>query len=336
MRIAWKTKGPPPVMMVSGDDYFLRRRAVRHHVMQAHKNGYEVVHAGSDGEVIDTISMGSTFGQPTLIIVGPKDLTVETVEALIADAPPKVSILIEVVGTLNEKKMPSTALVHGAYQIAFDLPVKRKLVATRAAKFAAHEADSLFNAKGTLNEKLAQAVVRAVGTDLGTISFEILKAVALVKSRGEAPVITVGVLRTTLRASAAADMQPLRDALAFADEIGSAKALDKIHKKSVSDPTMLLLRARGGPADLAYQWLRCSLMLERGFDAPAIASSIGAPEWAVDREIIPAAKRWGKENLMNLVRDLAHADRGVLHGVPSPWVACETALLRGCRSVATR
>ena len=334
MRIAWKTK-PPPLMMLSGTDYYLRRRAIRHHVMQAHRNGYEVIHAGSEREVIDAVSVGATFGLPTLIVVGPQDLSVKTAKSLVTEAPPKISILIEVVGTLNEKKMPSTALVHGAHQAAFDLPAKKKDLEARAIKFAGHETSQLLGQKG-LDKKLAQAVVRAVGTDLGMIAYEIAKVTALVRSREGEQKVTVADLRATLRSSAAADMQPLRDALFNADEIGTAKALAKIRKKSVSDPTMLLLRARGGPADLAYQWLRCALLLAKGTDAQSIASSIGAPEWAVSRTIIPAAKRWGKENLMRLVRDLSQADRGVLQGIPAPWVACEAALLRGCRSVANR
>ena len=43
-----------------------------------------------------------------------------------------------------------------------------------------------------------------------------------------------------------------------------AKALSRMHRKAASDPTMLLLRARGGPADLAYRWLQAAMLLERG------------------------------------------------------------------------
>jgi hypothetical protein len=335
MRIAWASKGPPPLMMLSGNNRFMRRRAVRHLVGQAHKAGYEVVFAGSDGEVIDALTMGTTFGQPTLIVVAPGDLDIETAKALVEDKPSRVGILVDVDGPVKEKKMPVAALVHGAHQTAFNLPSKRKDLEALAARFVCHESDALLGQKGSLDKNMAAAIVRGVGTDFGVLAYEVAKVTALVRARG-ASVVTVPDLRASLRGSAAADMQPLRDALALADEAGTARALAKIKQKSVTDPTMLLLRARGGPADLAFQWLRAALLLEKGMGAPAIASDLGSPEWAVARDVIPAAKRWGRRNLAHLVRDLAATDRGVLTGIPAPWVACEASLLRGCRSVVNR
>lgn len=335
MRIAWASKGPPPLMMLSGDNRFIRRRAVRHLIGQAHKAGYEITYATSDGEVIDAITMGTTFGQPTLIVVAPSDLSVETAEALIEDKPKKVGIIIEAEGPVDEKKLPVAALVHGAYQTTFGIPKKRKDLTGMASKFVRHEADTLLGKKGSIEKKVAEAVVRSVGTDFGMLSYEMVKVTALVRSRG-GDKITVADLQQTLHASAASDMQPLRESLARADEGGTAKALSKIRQKSVSDPTMLLLRARGGPADLAYQWLRASLLLEKGLDARGIASDLGIPEWAATRDVIPAAKKWGQQNLARLVHNLSITDRGVLSGIPSPWVSCEATLLHACRSVVTR
>jgi hypothetical protein len=335
MRIAWASKGPPPLMMLSGDNRFIRRRAVRHLISQGHKAGYGITSAASDGEVIDAITMSTTFGLPTLVVVAPGDLSVDTAKALISDKPPKVGILIEVEGPVDEKKMPVTALVHGAYQTTFGLPKKRKDLEILASKFVSHEADSLLGQKGSIEKKVVAAIVRSVGTDFGMLSYEMIKVTALVRSRG-GDKITVPDLQQTLRASAASDMQPLRDALARADEVSMAKALSKIRQKSVSDPTMLLLRARGGPADLAYQWLRASLLLEKGMDARGIASDLGIPEWAATRDVIPAAKKWGMQNLSLLVHNLSLTDRGVLSGIPSPWVSCEATLLNACRSVVTR
>lgn len=335
MRVAWASKGPPPAMMLSGDNRFLRRRGVQHLVNQAYKAGYEVTFAGSDGEVIDSISMGGTFGQPTLIVVGPDDVSVETVEALASDKPSRVGILIEASGPVNEKKTPVAALVHGAHHTAFNLPAKKKDQLAFAVRFITHESDRLIQKKGSISKKLATAVVRSVGTDIGMLAYEASKFTALVRSRG-ADEVTVADLRATIRGSAAADMQPVRTALAAANGPAVSAALHKVRRKSVSDPTMLMLRARGGPADLAYQWLRASLLLKRGAGAAGIASSLGSPEWAVTRDVIPAAKRWGCRNLTNLVKGLALVDRGVQAGIPAPWVACEAALLTGCRSVATR
>lgn len=335
MRIAWASKGPPPLMMLSGDNRFLRRRGVQHLVNQAYKAGYEVSFAGSEGEVIDSISMGSTFGQPTLIVVGPDDVSVETVEALTNDKPSRIGILIEASGTVDGGKTPVAALVHGDHHTAFNLPAKKKAQLAFSVRFITHESDRLIRKKGSISKKLATAVVRSVGTDIGMLAYEAAKFTALVRSRG-ADEVTVADLRATIRGSAAADMQPVRTALAAANGPAMSAALHKVRQKSVSDPTMLMLRARGGPADLAYQWLRASLLLKRGAGASGIASSLGSPEWAITRDVIPAAKRWGCRNLTSLVKGLALVDKGVQAGIPAPWVACEAALLRGCRSVTTR
>ncbi len=334
-KIAWVSKGPPPAMLMSGDNRFLRRRGVQHLVNQAYKAGYEVTFAGSDGEVIDAISIGSTFGQPTLIVVDPDNVSIETVEALTNDKPSRVGILLEASGT-SVRKTPSVAtLVHKSHHTAFNLPAKKKDQIAFAVRFTAHESDRLLQKRGSISKKLAAAVVRSVGVDIGMLAYEASKFTALVRSRG-ADEVTVADLRATIRGSAAADMQPVRAALAAANGPAVSAALLKIRRKSVSDPTMLLLRARGGPADLAYQWLRASFLLKRGAKASGIASSLGAPEWAVTRDVIPAAKRWGCKNLTNLVKGLALVDKGVQSGVPAPWVACEAALLTGCQSVANR
>lgn len=335
MRVAWSSKGPPPLMMVSGDNRFLRRRAVHHLVNQAYKAGYEVNFAGSDGEVVESISMGGVFGQPTLIVANPVDVAVETATTLIKDKPPKVGILMEAPGPVNAKKMPVTGHVQGPHQIAFNLPSKKKDLEAFALRFIRHESDRLLSKKGSLDKKLATAVVRGVGADLGVLAYEASKFTALVRSRG-ADTVTVADLRATIRGSAAADMQPVRTALAAANGPAMAAALYKVRRKSVSDPTMLMLRARGGPADLAYQWLRASLMLKRGSGATSIASALGSPEWAVTRDVIPAAKKWGTTNLTKLVKRLALVDKGVQAGIPAPWVACEAALLAGCQSVGWR
>lgn len=334
MRIAWASKGPPPLMMLSGDNRFLRLRAVKHLVNQAYTAGYDITFAGSDGEVVESITMGSTFGQPTLIVAAPEDVSLETAEALIEDKPPKVGVLLDVPTTVDEKKMPVTSLVHGAYQMAYNNPAKRKDLEALAVKVVRRESEVLLG-KDSLDKDLAEALVKGLGTDLGVLTYEVAKVTALVRSRGGVRV-TPEDLRATLRGSSETDMQPLRDALADADEIRTATALVKIKKKSLTDPTMLLLRARGGPADLVFQWLRAAILLGRGGDAQSIASVVGSPEWAVTRSIIPAAKRWGISNLTDLVKNLASVDRGVQTGIPAPWAACEAVLLQGCRSVGTR
>lgn len=336
MRIAWTTKGPPRAMLASGTDDFLRTRWVRKVESDAYRHGYDVTRASDDGDVVNTLTMAGTFGTKTLIVAPADAVGVDTVEDHVASGPDNVSLLLTIPGKKDTKKYPVLDLVHEGFQINFDVPASRKDLESRAVQFLRVEVAGLLGSKdkSALSDRLATSVVRGVGTDLGTLSYEALKYVGHAKARG-ASTVEVEDVRAMIRGSAEADLQPVRDALAKANAPALAKALARVREKSVGgDPTMLLLRARGGPADLALQWLRAAVLMGKGSGAGQIARQVGAPEWAVTRDILPAARRWGRENLTDLVQNLAAADRAALRGAPSPWVAVEAALLNGCHAVA--
>ena len=331
MTISWNK--PPAVMAVTGDEHYLRRRWLQHLTLGAYREGYEVIDAGSDGEVIDALSMAGTFGQPTMIRVAGAHVDPETVKEHLASKAAKACIVMEVPGSVSEKKHPAVGLVKKKHQFNYSIPARRQDQEARARKFEAMEAHRLTGDEKALSTNLAKAMVKAIGTDLGVLAYEMGKVTALVRSRSGSTQIEVADVTALIRGKAGAEMQPIRDALAAANPKMMAKALSKMHRKAASDPTMLLLRARGGPADLAYRWLQAAMLLERGTSTEQIVSRLGSPAWVTERTTIPAAKKWGTRNLVVLVRDLAHADRGLLRGIPAPWVACEAALLRGCSSV---
>ncbi|MBQ73235.1 MAG: hypothetical protein CMJ67_10065 [Planctomycetaceae bacterium] len=332
MKLSWDK--PPPVLAVTGDERFLCRRWLHHAMMGAYQAGYEVVHAGSDGEVIDALSMGTTFGQPTLILVPGGKVDPETVRAHEADKPGRVCILMEVEGNADPKKHPAVALVKKKHTITYCIPARKQDREGRAVKFLVMEAHRLTLNQQALSTDLAKAMIGVMGVDLGVLSYEMSKVTALVRSQGGKQ-ITSAEVKAVVKGHIGVDMQPVRDALASRHTAKMAKALVTLRRKSVTDPTMLLLRARGGPADLAYRWLQAALLLDRGTTPQQIGAMLGSPSWVTERVTIPAARKWGTRNLANLVRDLAHVDRGVLRGVPAPWVACEAALLRGCSSVGS-
>ena len=335
MKLSWDK--PPAAIVVAGTEEYLRRRWTRYVLSGAHAAGFDVSTVYSDDEVVSTLSMAGAFGMPTVVAVSSSDVTPQTVADHVAGDPKKTCMVIEVHGALDEKKHPVIVPVHGAYQITFDRPSTKRQQIGMAEKFIQAEATRLMRGKEALDPKLAAALVKTLGTDLGVLAFETSKVAALARSQRE-KTLSVAHVKAVMRGNPEADMAPLRVALARADGPKVAKALLKIRLKSSGDPTMLLLRARGGPADLAYQWLRASLLVDqqRTSDPKAIARTLGVPEWAVAKEILPAARRWGSTALRQLVRDLSRVDRGVLLGVPAPWVACEAALLGGCCSVDGR
>jgi DNA polymerase III delta subunit len=326
--MSWKN--PPPVVAIGGTETFLVSREIRKAILVTERSGRRVVRAGDDAEAVDNLTMADTFGDACLIIIPGNEVSSATVKDIQEHQPAKTGIIIHVDGALDEKKCPALREVHGAYQVQHNTPKDRKGKRTLALRFARAESASLLGGnKDALDSKLAEALIGAIGTDLGVISFEIAKMAAFARAQGS-NIISVDHVRALLRPSSEIDMSPLREALKNKNATKVAAALDRIRRTSGSDPVMLLLRARGGPADLALKWLRTAVLLESGASVEEIAMRTDTPEWATKRDLIPAAKRWGVSPLRNLVNALSRVDRGVLLGAPSPWVSCESALLLGC------
>ena len=120
----------------------------------------------------------------------------------------------------------------------------------------------------------------------------------------------------------------MRQSLENKDVKGLALSLFRIRKKSTSDPSMLLLRGRGGPADLAFNWLLVKKLQKAQKSLGEISSRSGISEWILKKDYIPTLKNWEEKKIEKLLFDLSECDRGILLGCPSPWTACETVLLK--------
>lgn len=326
-RMSWIN--PPPVVVIGGTEPTLVSREIRNAVLTTEKSGRRVVRADTDSEAVDAMTMADTFGDACLILISIDQVSVETVREMKASQPFRTGLLIYSDKALNEKAFPVLAEVHSGFQVQHNIPSSKKDQLKMASRFARAEAASLLGNKKALEGDLADALVKGVGTDLGTLAFEIAKMAALVRSEG-GDEIKLPHVKALIRGSAGIDMESVRAALGARDQVKMAAALDRIRRNAPTDPVMLLLRAKGGPADLALTWLRASLLLEKGASVEEVASRIGVPEWATKRDVLPAVKRWGTAALRDLVQNLSRVDRGVLQGSPSPWVSCESALLLGC------
>jgi DNA polymerase III delta subunit len=323
--MSWKN--PPPIVVIGGTEDYLRDREVRNAILQSARSKKAIVRAEGDADVIDAYGVASTFGEATLIVAPAEKISPKTVSSVREDPAPGSCLLIQVEGPLDPSKFPYLGEIHAAYQVEHVRPTTKKGLHQLAERFARAEADRLLGAKGTLDPKLAGALVGAVGTDLGVVHFEIQKMAALARAKGSTQ-IDAGAVRELIRGSNELDLSGLREALKAKSPSRIATEMDRLRRKSAGDPPlMLLLRAKGGPADLAMRWLTCALMMERGSSEMEISLRLGEPEWAVSKDLIPAAKKWGIPSLRVLVSQLAQVDRGVLKGSPNPWVALESSLL---------
>lgn len=322
---SWKS--PHPVVAVGGTATFLVGRVIRNAVLTTQRSGRRVVWADDDAEVVDALTVASTFGDACLIIVDSDKVSVETVREVKANQPPKTGLLIHFAGKLEG---PLLDEIHKGFQIQENFPEAKKDQVAVAVRFAVAEAAFLLGGnKSALDRDLAEALVKNVGPDLGTVSFEISKMAALARSEGKNK-ITIDHVKALIRPSTVIDLQPLRDALKAKNARKVAQALDRIRRTGSTDPVMLLLRAKGAPGDLALQWLRAAVLLEGGATVEEIAVRTNTPLWATKKDVIPGAKRWGVSALRDLVMRLGRADRGVLLGSPAPWISVESALLLSC------
>lgn len=326
---AFSWKSPPALVVIGGTEDYLRDREVRNAKLVASSAGLDVISADDDAEAVDALTSAGTFGTSCLVIIGAKEVHPETVLDLKKNPVKGSGLLIVVPGTLDEKKFPSIAPVHGGYRMEHARPTTKKGLRTLAMRFAQAEADRLVGGKGCLPERLAEALVGAAGHDLGVVSFEIQKMAALARSRGEDS-ITLDMVKDLLRASSEIDMGPLRDALRARNPKRMAAELSRVRRRAPEDPVMLMLRARGGPADLAVAWLQVSLLLEKKKPLSEISSRLGIPTWSLERDHVVAAKAWTIPALRKLIGDLAWVDSRTLKGAPAPWAAFEGALLSAC------
>ena len=325
--MSWRK--PPPVVIIGGTEDYLRDREIRNAIRVSRQSGKTVVEANDEGDVLDALSASDTFGIQTLVVIPAKKISPDLVQEHKDSGSKEACILLTVDGALDDSKLPAIAGVHGAYRVEHTRPTTKSGLVKLAERFVRAEADALLPGKGVISEGLTEALTGAVGTDLGMLHFELYKMCALARSRGETQ-ITKDCVQELLRPSSDIDLGPLREALKLRSAGRVAGALDRIRRRAPDDPTMLLLRGKGGPADLVVTLLRASLM-GRGVSADRAAERLGIPTWAYSKDIEPALKNWKTPILRELVGDLASVDRAVLLGSPSPWVALVSALLRACR-----
>lgn len=319
---------PPPVVVVGGSESYLRDRELRKAVLAAVATGRDVVECGPNDDPMQTVSYAGTFGMPTLVVVPASQVKASDVAKHMAVKESPITLLLKVDGELDEKKFPSIAPVHGAHRISFSKPKTRKAQIKAAVNFARKEADASMQSKDVLPLRLAEALVNAVGTDLGVVSNEVLKFCTLARARGVSP-INVDLLKATLHRPSGVDLGPVRNALAASDPVAMMKALDRLKAGVSGDPVMLLLRASGAPGKLVPLWIQICFLLKGGSTSEEISHRLNIPSWSVQKEV-SAAKRWGSSRLSKLMVSLAKVEEGVLSGAPSPWVSCVSALVDSC------
>jgi len=319
---------PHPLMFVGGSEDFLVAREVGRARAAARTFGRRVVRASSLVEVRDATDEADTFGQSVLLLVeGASTLPLSVVEEFAARTDNAAALVVVHEGEVNPDKFPCPPVLP-LYRLVFNRPGSRRDREKAALKFVG---DEVARAKMTVPEQVVAALVSLVGDDLGMLSFEVVKATTLARARG-VTMLDAKLFGSVLRPAADADLRPVTAALAARDTVGLTKSLLRLRTASEGsgDPVMLLLKAKGGPADQALSWLQTAHLLDSGANVEEISARLSTPKWAVEKDLIPTAKKWGTASLSRLVADLARVEGALLLGAPSPGNVLVSTLLLAC------
>ncbi len=331
MKINWKK--PPEFVVVGGSEWFLIERFVKQISASALEAGLVAHTADSPSGIVDSVApnfweVGSTQDDsiPFVVFRGyraqeqlPPDFSLDQ----------KSCILYVVDGAINKKSCPVLPRVSESFVVKLN---KFHGSWNKSVQHAVGFLEQEFSSHGiSSDEKVLESMVRTAGFDLGTLRFEVEKAVYAAKSLGKDSV-DLEVLRGTIKPTNHFDMTPMRDSLSKLQASRFLQFTHRAYTRSVSDPTMIFLRGKGGVGDLAMVWLQTALLMGAGSPASAIAKVTGMPVWAVTRDSFPAVRRWGLDRLKILVSNLAEVDSGYVLGCPNPRVKLESAVVSAMES----
>jgi len=317
---------PAPFVLVGGSEDFLVRRERLRAFKAAHTFGRHVLVGCNQSEIEDTINECDTFGTQALIWLEDPKLADGIFEEFSARKDNNVCIVLSSNESLDPAKLSAPySYVPDAYRIFYNRPSSRRDRERAAVKFATQEAA---RNKIELPENVAEALVSLIGDDLGVVSFELEKAFTLARAR-KLSEVSAALVRETIRPSTEVDLRPLMGALVQMDPVGISKALVRLPGPEVLP---LLLRGKGGPADVSLVWLQAAELMAQGSGPEEISSRLNQPKWAVEKEILPAAKRWGKPRLLRLVVSLSKVESALFRGAPSAWNLLSSSLISSALS----
>lgn len=341
-----------PVMVVSGSVEFLRVRSVQKIVQTAKMQGRRVVNvaAGDELALRELVSSGFLFSDATVAVVesaqqrkraaakskkkadgdagGTGGWSEEALEMVLEHAKEDGDSLVVVVHHEGEAG-PTTFAGQVAAGIRpnqhFSFPAPKPW---KEKDFAVSYLTKELKRRGkSVSEDLADLVVQKVGTDVGLLHFEALKiATALdVDGRTEATAPDVAPL---LAAFGAEDWEALKLALANRNAKAVVRAWNDIRNGPGGDA---IQKAVAILSSTVVKWVHAAALHEAGMSPEDAASRMGIHSFRYSESLLPAAVRWGRRPLEELLKSVV--DIGVRKGHINPWVAMESVLVQGCLGV---
>lgn len=332
-RLSWKN--PPPVMAVTGTEGFLVRRELRKAIAAARATGrgIERVEGSDASRVADAMESGSLFGQPVLVVVSkPGKLDFDMVEEHAAEEDGSVCLLLYQEGKVRKGSALDKMAALG-HHIQFNRPTQEYKVEEYAMKFVVGEAKLLGI---ELSTDLAEALVGKVGSNFGTLHFEMVKVAAYLDATDAGTQVTPAALKATMIRTGEANVAPLVDAVGKLAIKKMLREMGEIRRNFVGNERSRTLKTCGLLGNAATRWLHAAALIESGAGVDEAATRMSIHSYVYKRFTLPVAKRWGESALVTLVKRISRVENAVKSGHISPWSELECVLVASCRSVRAR
>ena len=323
------SKAPVTTLIaITGDAGFYRRRAVTAAVEHQQKQGWQVLTAdaavpGSLSEAMFRNPFITGDDRPLLLVVdNPEKADPDFLRDHWKNSDGSIVLMLVFEGNpAGNTKFGKLCADLGKQHRKYEAP-KDWEAPDQAAEFCIAEA---LTRGRVLSRDLADALVERAGSDLGSLSFEILKIATLADIEG-VPEITTAHLQGGM-APLASSVPAVRQGLQARNASRLAKALIRLRKNAKDDPTM---NVTGVLRPAVTEWLAVSELMSRGVGSDEIAARVKQNPWVLRTKTIPGIRNWTVPGLIQVVRGLAEAERARLNGTVDPWTLLTVRLLEAC------
>jgi len=329
-------KAQPVVSILSGGNDFLRTRELKKAMKAASSEGRGVQFLdGEDEEGLRGIlSGGFLFADPTLVIIeNPSKIPNPDMVIKHLKSGDRDTLLV-----LHHEGASPRGKTNPLIQIGSEVPYQYVMSFLQPKPWDADEISVKFvlaemaEHGKTMDDRLANALVGMLGTDLGVLSFEVLKISTFLDAKGATEATKDDVL-AVVSTLGQANTEPVVEAVAVANGHRALKKMEELRRNSSSDPTMWLCARLGNQG---IKWLHAAHLYEKGVHPKEAATRMGMKEFSYNRNLLPVGKRWGSKRLAAFVKRVVSVERAVKSGHTSPWIQLECILLASCKGVRRR
>jgi len=317
------------VLLVSGDQALLRIRFVTSIIQSKEKAGWRInrIDASLPGAVSHAVSGDFFFtGKALVVVQNPEKGDVKLYEEH-AQEDSGTTLLLHLAGNPHGgTRFGKFVKANPKWHKAFRDPEKTWDRPPVAAAFAIKEAREQYGK--ALKEPLARALVHSVGTDTGVLALEILKMATLADAEGSG-VITKEHVQECRATLMEATLDHLITALRDRKRKAVAQQLARIYrttkKSSKGGPVFRVTRAIQKDV---FRWLSVTTL--KGLPPEEAAKEAGENPWYYRNKMLPVAKVWKREQVIQLIKILARSERALPAGHQQPWSEFCAGLLGVC------